>query len=114
MAVKFEPSALRPQGHLQLLKQSPVRGIVAKPFLAAAEHSSSRARHRGHLADASNCDAVSLWVFRVAFEQIIGPYCDRDLFALIDFDYRQSFDLHHSNTPPSYALHAADIGGVRV
>ena len=44
-------------------------------------------------------------------EQVIGPDCDRDLFALIDFDDREPFDLHRSNTLLlSYALLAADIG----
>ena len=39
-----------------------------------------------------------LRVRSIAFEQIIGPDRDRDLFALIDFDDRQAFDLHHANT----------------
>jgi hypothetical protein len=36
-----------------------------------------------------------LRVGRVTFEQVIGPYCDGDLFALVNVDYRQSFDLRH-------------------
>ena len=40
---------------------------------------------------------MPLWVARIAFEQVIGPHCDGDLLALIDVDYRQSLDLHHSH-----------------
>ena len=41
---------------------------------------------------------MSLRVCRVAFEQVIGPDRDRNLFALIDFDDWEACDLHHSNT----------------
>ena len=36
-------------------------------------------------------------VASIAFEQVIGSHCDGDLLALIDLDYRQSLDLHHTH-----------------
>ena len=42
-------------------------------------------------------------------KQVIGSHRDRDLLALIDFDDGESFDLHHSSTPRSYASHSEQI-----
>ena len=69
---------------------------------------------------------MPLWVARIAFEQVIGPHCDGDLLALIDVNYRQSLDLHHTHAtelrttryneamgqvvpPPHTPQHADDI-----
>ena len=88
------------QCSLQLFEQSLVGRVVAKPLLASADQRLGLGHTRVIdivLPTQRNGDGMSFRVYRVAFEQIIGPDRDRDLFALIDFDYGKSFDLHHSN-----------------
>ena len=86
---------------MQLLEQPLVRGVVAKPLLTTTDQRLVVCNARIIdivLPTQSNGDGVLFGIGRVAFEQIIGPNCDRDLLALVYVDYWKSFDFNQSNT----------------
>jgi hypothetical protein len=56
---------------------------------------------------------VSLRVRRVAFEQVIGPNCDRDFLALVNVDPRSSSLIHSKKSAPTYGgMGTEKIGAV--